>query len=533
MALDNLEDFPFEYKRYHENKAISLSGDIKVQFNNFYCEIKNSNKLNTAKWTKTGKNIKSSIERYLTQKGNKKPIYVEEYVQFIFKVSCLLYARYNLSQKKISKILGVNSSKYAKLDIYPIRSWKAYTKLNEDLKKKSLIPEKYDSMGIQIADCINKKIQAIYACAAFVGVSNDLNLFTNIATTDHKKFIMTVPTGIAEDQSSRLKKNMGYAQYLFATANNLEGIQGQYVSGEIKEKIITLLKMNDNSVLCKSKRLEVFLDAGTGYEKYVLGDKRLFDVSDYLVYKRALKEMDEEGRLPDIDYDDEYRECLDISESGLDYVEDNFEKIYDWISMRVGEMKIALLKKMSYGGIRRFDADDFADYLECLMKTLYENLETNKKSLISIAKELNRDEKILYAAIYWILNVCVPDNVVETKIKELLKYLKTRKLLDYFDAINKEFAEGKKPHTLLKGNDFCISDIIDEVYDMKPICRPVLLYVDTEAYPHITKYLDEILNEYKIIVVVHDDQHIANEYNMQVIDEKLNLYYLEGKKNGI
>jgi chemotaxis methyl-accepting protein methylase len=85
----------------------------------------------------------------------------------------------------------------------------------------------------------------------------------------------------------------------------------------------------------------------------------------------------------------------------------------------------------------------------------------------------------------------------------------------------------------LKGNDFCISDIIDEVYDMKPICRPVLLYVDTEAYPHITKYLDEILNEYKIIVVVHDDQHIANEYNMQVIDEKLNLYYLEGKKNGI
>jgi hypothetical protein len=535
MTLDYLKDIPFEYKRYHKNKDISLSDEIKTQFNNYYNEIKSSNQSDIDKWTKDGRTIKSNVKREIDPKRiNKKSIYVEDYVQFIFGVSCLLYARYNLSQKKISKILGVNSSEYAKLDIYPIRSWKAYTKLDDDSKKKSLCPDNFDSMGIQIAECINKKIQAEYACAAFVGVSNDLDLFANIAATDKKRFVMTVPSGTVSEQTFRIEQNMGYARYLFATANNLEGIQGQYVSGKVKKKIISLLKMRDNSVLCKSERLKNFLDDGDEYERYILGDNRFFYLAKYRAYKRAMVEMDEEGTLPDRDYDDEYSEYLDISESGIDYVEDNFEEIYDWLRMSAEKMKINLLKKMSYVVIQKFDADDFADYLECLMKTLYENLEIKEKSLTSIVEELNFDEKILYAAIYWILSVCGVDNVAETRIKELQKYLKTRKLLDYFDAINKEFAEGKIPHTLLKTNDFCISDIIDQVCKMKSMqCRPALLYIDTDAYPNIEEYLDRILNGYKIVVVVHDSKGIVNVDNMQVLDEKLDLYYWEGNGNGI
>ena len=47
-------------------------------------------------------------------------------------------------------------------------------------------------------------------------------------------------------------------------------------------------------------------------------------------------------------------------------------------------------------------------------------------------------KKIRLAAIYWILEVCGKEPVAEQERDNILKCLKSKNLLSYFDAINKE-----------------------------------------------------------------------------------------------
>lgn len=193
MILDYVEDIPFNYKRYIKSKNVQLSDELKTQFNHFYREIKKSDSLSIDKWTKMAASLKLAVEDEVCQSGNKKSIYVEDYVQFIFGVSYLLFDKFHLSQSKVSKILRITKTKFSKLDMFPYRSFQAYTKLDDVSKRKSLVPDNVDSVGIRIAEYINTKIQTKYACYAFVGVSNDLDLFANVSTTDKKYFVLTSP----------------------------------------------------------------------------------------------------------------------------------------------------------------------------------------------------------------------------------------------------------------------------------------------------------------------------------------------------
>lgn len=115
-----------------------------------------------------------------------------------------------------------------------------------------------------------------------------------------------------------------------------------------------------------------------------------------------------------------------------------------------------------------------------------------------------------------------------------LVYLKTNKLLTYFDALNKEFGKGKKPHIFLMPDDFSILEVAYELCETKmKQCRPAMLYVDIEAYPNLKSYMDRLMNEYKIILIVRCSNGDISGYNMQVLDKELNLYYMEGKNDGI
>ena len=553
MSLLYIEDIPFEYKRYNKNKDIKLSNGLKERFDQYYREIKASDSLKIAEWTEMAKRLKSAVRDEVRKNGNKKSIYVEDYVQFIFGVSYLLFAKdplHPLSQRKVSEILGITPTKYSKLDIFPDRSYQAYTKLDDEpddetnkkpdkkSNKKSLIPGNMDSKGIQIAECINQRIQAVYACYAFVGVSNDLDVFANISTTDRIKYIMTISSGHSTDTSVRLMQNMGYARFLFATANNFENVQGQYVSGKIKREIIELLKMRYSSVLCKSKRVEQLLSDGSEYKKYIMGNSDDFDLTEYRVYKNALLEMEENNdRLPYRDWydgdEDEDGTYLDISESGIPYGEEYFDEIYDWIAQRVSDIRVSLIKKMSYYTRGKFDMADFEDYRLCLLTTLVQDFEINARNPVMVDTKIDLGEKIRYAAIYWLWEVLGLGQVEEAKVKDIRKWLEKKHLLSYFDSINKEFGKGKKPHTFLEPDDFDILAAVKEVYSTKTeLHRPALLYIDAKAYPNIKDCMDRLLSEFRLILIVHDDEGVMSGYNMQDLDQELNLYYLEGKADG-
>ena len=91
------------------------------------------------------------VELEILESGNQKSIYVTEYVQFIFGVSYLFFNKFHMTQKEVASILGMTTTKFSKLDIFPYRCYSAFTKLD------------------------------------------DLDLFTNISSIDKKRFVKTVP----------------------------------------------------------------------------------------------------------------------------------------------------------------------------------------------------------------------------------------------------------------------------------------------------------------------------------------------------
>ena len=202
MHLDYIDDLPFEYLISDVNKDIKLSDKIKNEFNHYYINIRNSNNKDIDRWTQEAKRLKKLVESEILESGNQKSIYVTEYVQFIFGVSYLFFNKFHMTQKEVASILGMTTIKYSKLDISPYRCYSAFTKLDDKKKRKPLIPNDIDSEGIRIAECINKKVQIAMECAGF----------------------------------------------MFATANNFENIQGRYVAGDVKRKIIELLDMSYKAV---------------------------------------------------------------------------------------------------------------------------------------------------------------------------------------------------------------------------------------------------------------------------------------------
>lgn len=98
MKKKYVEDIPFEYKKYTENKAIELSDSIIQEFNSFYDDIKqdkyevsskDASRLLDMPIKKQFDEIKDLVAAEVRKSGNKKSIYVDEYVNFIFGV-CFL-----------------------------------------------------------------------------------------------------------------------------------------------------------------------------------------------------------------------------------------------------------------------------------------------------------------------------------------------------------------------------------------------------------------------------------------------------------
>lgn len=86
MKLDYIDDIPFEYVMSDINKDIKLSDKLKMEFNHYYIDINNSDNKDIDRWTENAKKLKSQVELEVQETGNKKSIYVTDYVQFIFGV---------------------------------------------------------------------------------------------------------------------------------------------------------------------------------------------------------------------------------------------------------------------------------------------------------------------------------------------------------------------------------------------------------------------------------------------------------------
>ena len=215
------EILPFEYKIYAGLLDISLSGKSKEKLAAFLSQIENIGKGHLDEEQKKGLKesygkISAAVVGEIRKSGNKKSKHILEEAEFIFVCSYLLIEKCSLSQKELAFIWGIKEKDFSRLDIHPARSHDAYTRLDSEDGKKTLVPEDYNSPGIRIAECINKKIQAVHTCGRFIGITNDLDVFANISSGDKKSYILTRQSDIEWDNTEdKVPGSISYGGGLF------------------------------------------------------------------------------------------------------------------------------------------------------------------------------------------------------------------------------------------------------------------------------------------------------------------------------
>lgn len=541
MRLLYVEEIPFEYKEYKKNKNIKLSDKLKMQFNDYYREIKERERLDINRWTEMAEEIKSAVEIEVSQSGNKKSIYVEDYVQFIFGTSYLFFDKYHLSQGKVSKILGIKPTKFAKLDIFPQRSYLAYTKLDDESKRKSLIPDRINSEGIRIAEYINKNVQAVYACYGFVGVSNDLDFFANISTTDKKFFVLTSPFEFTDDDESSIEQaNYAFARYQFALGNQLFDDNDMYVpAGKIKDKIVQILKMEDISVLSPEVQDELIrkeLLSDANLEEYMLLGS---DYSDFEHNRKRYKFFSDNMKIElenlEDDYVNYYAEPFKSEIQASDDITDNKKRIeadelirkhYYYYKKEFERCEQRLLEDINISKFLKSLRINLQDWIEIIRN----NVKTNV-----IVQNLTFEEKLKCASCYWISEVFRDYDGSEEFYNSVLTYLgKKSPLFDYFDAlnappsgkmVNASSQENKNIHVYMRDENM---DIFAELnrWDIRPsddIVRPLMVYMDADSVVVNQSTIDKLVAEQKTIVIVHDKSGRL-QGQMKKINHELNLY---------
>ena len=449
MSYEYEHAVPFEYKRYKLNKHIEFTDEIKVQLDNFYKYIDklttdnysdNKGKLDTKKLTTDLSQMYAQIrEEYIkplvTKYYKYKNIaYTQDEVDFIFQCSYRLIEKFGLSQNNLSKIFGMKPNKFAKLGCFPKRSYDAYTKLNDVYARKSLIPNDTNSEGIRIAECINKTVQAVYNCSAFIGITNMLDVFANISATDTKAYVITRPVSVSANNN--IDNIFAYPRFLFATANNLENNinDKSYVAGAIKRQIISFLKMQDNSVVKFSQICSGLLIDGNIDKSFIATSNIKSFNRDLEIYRNQIILLDD---IEDGSYSSEYYEDDSIlDEFGLEEVEEDEVNIYDeeelaeYLDGSIKRLKEKLTSNMSFAN-RKFEVSEFQDYKLAMFIMLQEKYKLYLDYSSGVCKSLNEDDKIKLASIFWIYEVLGLNNTSEVERDNVLKILITKSLLEY------------------------------------------------------------------------------------------------------
>lgn len=558
MELIYKNSVPFEYKMYKEVADIAICpsdmGKIRGEFNCFFKKLEEgcASDFDIGALEKEYEIISGHIVESIRRAGNRKSMHIREEVQFIFACCYLLIDKYNLPQGKLASIFGLRANDFSKLDIFPERSYHAFTKLKMEGRKKKLVPWSSDTLGIKIAECINRKLQAAYCCTGFIGITNDLDIFANISSTDNKTFILTSPLEFEDDDAESIQRaNYSYARYIFAHGNMLFNDEGRLQpAGRIREEIEKLLTMQDTlkmeermfrEMLVSEADMKPYLREAGEYDTFQrLSEEYRFAVE---TVKRAADMLRSEYNMAGIEYEDEHfgaYELGDMEEVELESRRDEEEQylpieelIANYAKDAMGKIENLEPELLAYINVRSlFRTDDSLKYwVDCISKWVNENV---------IATDSPYAVKVKAAACFWIVEAFKGREVSEGDIKEALEYIKGG-LLPYIDALNAP-PSGKKEdideRTCKKSHIYMMPDQGDliqgfEKYVGKNLfpkgkqVRPVMLYIDTEAHEMNQQYLSGLMQKRNILVIVHDRGAAAEEYGMRLIDKELQLYMMD------
>ena len=550
-------EVPFQYIKYDVKKDIPMSGELRSDFSDYYRQIRE-----LATDIDTDKLISDLSEQYSVLRskliteiqfsGDKKTTHTEEEMDFIFWCSYLLIDKFGFSQNDLSKIFGIKANKFPEFDLYPDRCHSAFTK-NDYF---SLIPNRTDSIGIEIARVINKRIQAVYACREFWAITNDTDIFVNTADAGKKQYVLTSPLNFASDDVLQIERaNYAYANFLFAMGNNIYDGDKRIPAGKIKECIIKLLEMKDLSLIEQDSVLADILSSDRNLSAFVsVGNYNAFsrlrkEYQRFVETVNLANEYEKEGVIP---YGVEYYD----SHFGGSSVDDGAEKWEElWggkeeqdisteeIILSAREKALHRIQQLlpqlvAFLDVRKLLSSNDAilkSWIDIIRKRVKEELIYFVASVGNLSQEGTalavpaKDAKINAAASYWISEVFNHIEVSNESIDGVLQWLKTKQLLSYLDCINQEDKGRGSIHVRMIDEESNIEEVLSDT-ECKKASRPLLLYVDTDYFSFRVEDVQYLGAREDCIAVIHDKEDRVGKLGFSVLDKKLHLYMHDFKK---
>lgn len=587
MSYAYEQSVPFKYKKYTELKSVTFTDEVKTHLDDFYqyiesiCEeeYKNSKgkvdkdklRILIAELASKYKELRNQYIKPVVEKEYKykELLYTQEEVDFIFACSYTLLDKFNMSQSMLCEIffgkqrerkynpktgkeewVRTKENKFSKLGCFPVRCHDAYTKLDDVSARKCLIPNDSNSIGIQIAECINKKVQAVYACSAFVGVSNDLDLFANISSTDKKAYVLTSPMHFEPDDTPSFERaNYAFCRYQFALGNQMFNDEDKYVpAGELKKKIIFMFESGDISILSSEEQdellqemllsnvnMEAYMNMGYRYSDFqVERDEYRACYEDMIIEKEKLED-DYQNYLLEYyveDYNpEEKRKSLVLSEDEI--VEKQYlmrKKMFETQEQKVLEYinfpTLLGTKEMLISAIRK----------SAKSNTVFKKLSGNGGSETNVVfSEPTYEDRLKSAASYWIAEVLANYDGNEDYLKEVMDYLGKRSpIFKYLDSLNyvpsgkmdeANPTERKNIHIYMRDEKMNISSELEGlgIKLAKDEKCPIMVYLDKDAMMVEEEQIQKLLTQQRVVLIVHDTDGVVKSY-MDVLNKSLGLY---------
>ncbi len=551
MRLAYKDSLPFEIKTPKKSFDIPLTNEIADDFNHYYTYLvnfKSNNDFNKdaviEDLSKRYKSIASKIENMIRSSENKKAKHTQYEMEFILACSYKLIDMFQFKQADLAKVFGLKPNSFSKLGVFPVRSYEAYNKLQKgyfSMKPKTFgRPE-----AINIADYLNKHIQAPYACSSTILVTNELDIIANVATTDAKNYLLTRPSDTQSDSFIH-DINYAFARHYFALSNHLENNGEKYPAGEVRQKILDIIDMKDSSAI--SGGLRDLLAGEDSVSMYVKQNETTFNKyrEEYRFHLETIRRADiylKNGSVPDtVEYDDEHFGAYNISDfreakrkaeinakRGVPHFETSEEIVRyhrEQSSKKVLELEDKLIQDFSGITYIKDHQEKYYLYLRSLEGYVKEKLVVGSNDFIA---------ELRAAACYYLAEVFKDCKINEESIQAVRKYVNSSHFFKYLDAVDKDSS------SIQIG---CIEDraelldALEKIEDKKGHLyhlsnkgmETTFIYIDLEAYNLTQDELETIMSKYRVIIVL---KGINKLKGVDLLNKKFDLYSnIKEKVNG-
>ena len=551
MRLAYKDSLPFEIKTPKKSVDIPLTNEIADDFNHYYTYLVNFKRNNDFNkdaviedLSKRYKNIALKIENMIRSLENKKAKHTQYEMEFILACSYKLIDMFQFKQADLAKVFGLKPNSFSKLGVFPVRSYEAYNKLQK--RYFSMKPEAFGiPKAIDIADYLNKHIQAPYACSSTILVTNELDIIANVATTDAKDYLLTRPSDTQSDSFIH-DINYAFARHYFALSNHLENNGEKYPAGKVRQKILDMIDMKDSSAI--SGGLRDLLAGEDSVSMYVKQNETMFNKyrKEYRFHLETIRRADiylENDSVPyGIEYDDEHFGAYNIvdfreakrkveadAKRGVPHFKTSEEIVRyhrEQSSKKVLELEDKLIQDFSGITYIKDHQEKYYLYLRSL-----EGYVKNKPVVGSgdFAAELRT------AACYYLAEVFKDCEINEKSVQAVRKYVASSDFFEYLDAVDKDSS------SIQIG---CIEDraellnALEEIEDKKGHLyhlsnkgmETTFMYIDLEAYNLTQDELETIMSKYRVIIVLKGVNKLKG---VDLLNEKFALYSnIKEKVNG-